>query len=65
MSVATRINHDERAARLPEIAFGIEMQHLRTHAGIAGAPLDAVAAATDQIAQRWVPSGVWLELKVA
>src|SRR6266851_7564910 len=49
---ATRIGRYQRAARLPEVAFGIEMQHLRAHAVIAGALKDAAGAATDRIGQR-------------
>jgi hypothetical protein len=33
---AARVGHYQRTARLPEIAFGIKMQHLRAHASIAG-----------------------------
>src|SRR5437899_11563450 len=49
---AAGVGHDQRTARLPEVAFGIEMQHLRAHAGIAGALQDAAAAAADWIGQR-------------
>src|SRR6516165_2877613 len=49
---AARIGRYQRTARLPEIAFGIEMQHLRAHTGIMGALQDAAAPATDRIAQR-------------
>ena len=49
---AARIGRDQRAARLPEVAFGIEMQHLRAHAGVAGALQDAAGAAADRIGQR-------------
>src|SRR5439155_25068192 len=49
---AVRIGRDQRAARLPEIAFGIEMQHLRADAVIPGALQDAVGAAADRIYQR-------------
>jgi len=37
---------------LPEVAFGIEMQHFRAYATIAGALQEAIGAATDRIAQR-------------
>ena len=47
-----RIGRYQRAARLPEVAFGIEMQHLRAHAGITGALQDAAAPAADRIGQR-------------
>ena len=46
---AARVGHHQRTARLPEVAFGIEMQHLRTHASIAGPLQDAAAAAADRI----------------
>jgi hypothetical protein len=49
---AARIGRNQRTARLPEVTFGIEMQHLRAHAGIAGALQDAAAAAADWIGQR-------------
>src|SRR5271167_2537752 len=48
---AARVGHDQRTARLPEVAFGIEMQHLWAHASIAGALQDAAAAAADRIAR--------------
>jgi hypothetical protein len=49
---AAGVSHDQRAACLPEVAFSIEMQHLRAHASIAGALQDAAATAADRIAQR-------------
>jgi hypothetical protein len=49
---AARVGHHQRTARLPEIAFGIEMENLRAHARIAGALQDTAAAAADRIAQR-------------
>src|SRR5438046_839830 len=49
---AAGIGRNQRTARLPEVAFGIEMQHLRAYAGIAGALQDAAAAAADWIGQR-------------
>src|SRR6266513_1947724 len=49
---AAWIGRYERTARLPEVAFGIQMQHLRAHAGIAGALQDTAATAADRIAQR-------------
>ena len=51
---AARIGRDQRAARLPEVAFGIEMQHLWAHAGIARWLQDAAGAATDWIDQRQI-----------
>jgi hypothetical protein len=50
--LAICIRRYQRTARLPEVAFGIEVQHFRAHTGIAGALQDAAAAATDRIAQR-------------
>ena len=35
----------------PEVALGIEMQHFRAYAGIAGALQDAATVATDRITQ--------------
>src|ERR1700731_4022195 len=49
---AARIGRYERTARLPEVAFGIEMQHLRARASITGALQDAAAPAADRIGQR-------------
>lgn len=46
---ATRVGCNKRTARLPEVAFCIEMQHLRAHAGIAGALQDTATAAADWI----------------
>jgi len=48
---AARIGRDQGAARLPEVAFGVEMQHFRAYAGLAGALQDAAAAAADRVAQ--------------
>jgi hypothetical protein len=49
---AARVGHHQRTARLPKVAFGIEMQHLWAHARIAGALQNAAAADADRIAQR-------------
>ena len=49
---AVGVGGHQRGARLPDIALGIQVHHLRTHAGIAGALQDAVGAAADRIAQR-------------
>ena len=49
---AAWIGRDQRAARLPEVAFGVEMQHLRAHTGIVGALQDTVGAAADRVSQR-------------
>jgi hypothetical protein len=45
---AARVGHHQRTARLPKVAFGIEMAHAR----IAGALQNAAAADADRIAQR-------------
>src|SRR3954463_14016780 len=45
------VSRDQRTTRLPEVAFGIEMQHLRADASIVGALQDAASAAADRIGQ--------------
>ena len=47
-----RIGRDQRTARLPKVAFGIEMQHLRADSGVVGALQDAAGPAADRIGQR-------------
>ena len=49
---AVGVGGHQRGARLPDIALGIQVHHLRTHAGVASALQDAAGAAADRIAQR-------------
>ena len=49
---AVGVGGHQRGTRLPDVALGIEVHHLRTHAGIASTLQDAAGAAADRIAQR-------------